>query len=397
MRHLILIVIVFATSSSWAKFKNNPEMVKFHAINSKVAKILNPKNAQQIKKISSSLKSAKDRAHFEKLYVQKKASGVVLTPFMDRLVIKEGKKAHVMRLISLRPLTVKLDYHAPVKIDSSNILKSLSPQSSKRSALLELLLPSANAWGSDAGSDWAFMYSAVAESVAQETGFGGKTAIDQAAFGEEVAQFIQKFDIKNFNCNHGVQAHMYAGAQLFYGVSYTNSKGQRFAASCGDGASDCIAVPTSNSGSIDSVLIDYEKSEKAVRSAIARQAQITADSPDFSINDFESHCTMTSSLFSGEYPQCSLTPLVENKYSSDVIEKLKTTNLLSDEQYKDTNLTQHIEATMNFGQGLAQMELSKNEGFILSSLSACCKSTECSEQAKDKLPMSSDIPNGIGQ
>lgn len=387
-----LIGICLWSLSANSAYKMDAKLKQYHSINSQVAKLLNPKNASQITKLISSTRSPQDRKMFEKSYISIKGKKIFTMPFMDRLIITDGGKRYVIQLLTIKPLKVKVNDFAIVTIDTKNIYNSVAKVMNKPStaALWNTLLPSANAFWSSGESSWLFMFSAVASSVAESKDYSGKLAVDDAAFSDEVDAFIKKYDIKNFNCSSANMTSI--GNTKARGLSFTDSKDNRYFARCASSASDCFVLPTDKSGNFNGLVDQLKEQEIKLKNAMKVEAQKLANNPQFNINDFDVRCEMVwNGWKTSKYPACYFDQL-NGSYTPEAIDALKTTNLLPDSAYEDQSIVDAATARIDALSATDKSELNGDQGFILSSLEACCKDEGCKAKAKDRLPMSNRAP-----
>lgn len=393
----VLVSLILWSLPSSAASSGDTKLREYHNVNSRVASWFSPSKAPQIKKMMESISSKEDRRQFEKSYLSIKGKKLTILPFMDRLVIQEGNKKTVMQLLSLKPLRVKVNESAVFKIDSKNIYKSIDAviNAKKSASVWTYLFPSANAFLFGGGeSEWLFMYSIVAESVAKDLNYNAKLAVDDSAFSDELDKFLKKYDVQSFNCNSKNKATV--NKRALRGTFFSDSKGNKFYAGCGGSASSCGVLPTDKTGSVDNLDNLLQTQQLKLREATKKEAQKIANNPDFNARDFEVRCEMVwNAVMTSKYPACyyDQVNMRNTTYSEEALEALKSTNLLPDDAYNDAGIVESAKQMIDILSAVDKAELTTDQGFVLSAITACCKDMGCARKAGEKgLKMDSSVP-----
>lgn len=374
--------MILTVSSAFAKVKTSDVYFELHKKNSFIARMLNPKNPQNIKKITKNIKSYQDRMLFEKLAVQKKGQDIKIYPFLDQLIIEEKAKRYVIQLISQNPLIVSFNNGPEIKIDPNNIQKSILNSKRNKNVFINAFVPEAHAWGED---DWGFMYS-VAQSISpggivQLDSGTGKPTDDPVKFNEEVLKFLKKYDINNLNCSDVVQAGdtSQVGKDMsVFGASFISGNGDRFVFSCSE-VNSC-KVQQAMGVDIQAPNKKYDELYKKLIQAVSSNAKKMGDFPGLDVNDFDLQCETKSGAFSSSNECMLILRRNIGTYTDKTRDALMFGNVaseLNEEQQKDlaefVQLSKNRELTSSGGY---------NEKFIIKSLVACCKDTKCSTQAR---------------
>jgi len=136
--------------------------------NAWIAGHINSWSAEKHKNFLKSLKNKKDKAYWGSLTANKSFSNIKAEAVLDWLVIREGQNIVTIKKVSDKPLKLQINDEVFGPIDLNNIQDSFSKANKKKSALMELVLPSAHAFQfrrataeekAAAAKKWGFMYS----------------------------------------------------------------------------------------------------------------------------------------------------------------------------------------------------------------------------------------------